>query len=95
MAATTHEANRLLLRPLVGVPLAQAHDDAERLDVEAIALGFGIDAADIVCGQRGSRGGASGKRGYGREAETGCWGYHLSRNISISSKSETAFSLRN
>ena len=37
-----------LFRPLVGVLLAQAHDGAQRLDVEAVALGLGIDVADVV-----------------------------------------------
>src|SRR5712671_781262 len=38
----------LRFRALIGVLLAQAHDGAQRLDVEAVALGFGIDVADIV-----------------------------------------------
>src|ERR1700733_1769610 len=37
-----------LFGPLVGVLLAQAHDGAQRLDVVAVAFGFGIDIADIV-----------------------------------------------
>jgi hypothetical protein len=40
--------DRLLFAPLVGVLLAQPHDDTERLDVETVALGLGIDVADIV-----------------------------------------------
>src|SRR5260370_17388240 len=40
--------NGLLLSALVGVLLAQADDGAQRLDVKAVALGFGIDVADIV-----------------------------------------------
>ena len=40
--------NRLLLGALVGVLLAHAHDGAQRLDVVTVALGFGIDVADIV-----------------------------------------------
>jgi hypothetical protein len=41
----------LLLAALVGVLLAQADDGAQRLDVEAVALGFGIDVADVVGGR--------------------------------------------
>ena len=41
----------LLLAALVGVLLAQAHDGAQRLDVEAGALGLGIDVADVVGGR--------------------------------------------
>src|SRR5258708_20904892 len=37
-----------LFGPLVGVLFAQAHDGAQRLDVEAVALGLRIDVADIV-----------------------------------------------
>src|SRR5258708_7109822 len=37
-----------LFGPLVGVLLAQAHDGAQRLDVEAVALGLRIDVADVV-----------------------------------------------
>ena len=40
--------NRLVLLALVDVLLAQAHHDTQRLDVEAVALGFGIDIADVV-----------------------------------------------
>src|SRR6266540_5502135 len=40
--------DRLLLLALVGVLLAQPHDRAQSLDVEAVRLGFGIDVADIV-----------------------------------------------
>src|SRR6266446_9050928 len=40
--------NGLLLGALVGVLLAQTHDRAQRLDVEAVALGLGVDVADIV-----------------------------------------------
>jgi ATP-binding cassette subfamily F protein uup len=28
--------------------LAQPHDGAQRLDVEAVALGLGVDVADVV-----------------------------------------------
>ena len=41
----------LLLAAFVGVELAQAHDRAQRLDVEAVALGLGIDVADVVGGR--------------------------------------------
>ena len=41
----------LLLAALVGVLLAQADDGAQRLDVEAVALGLGIDVADVVGGR--------------------------------------------
>src|SRR4051812_12876346 len=37
-----------LLGALIGVLLPQTHDGAQRLDVVAVALGFGIDVADIV-----------------------------------------------
>src|SRR6202166_716244 len=37
-----------LLGALVFVLLAQANDGTQRLDVEAVALGFRIDVADIV-----------------------------------------------
>src|SRR5712664_292613 len=37
-----------LFGPLVGVLFAQAHDGAQRLDVEAVAFGLRIDIADIV-----------------------------------------------
>src|SRR5260370_34035155 len=40
--------NGLLFGALVGVLLAQPHDGTQRLDVEAVALGFGIDVADVV-----------------------------------------------
>ena len=40
--------NGLLLLALVDVLLAQPHHDAQRLDVEAVALGLGIDVADVV-----------------------------------------------
>src|SRR5712692_1199527 len=40
--------NGFLLGALVGVLLAQTHDRAQRLDVEAVALGLGVDVADIV-----------------------------------------------
>src|SRR5260221_7334351 len=40
--------NGLLFGALVGVLLAHPHDGAQRLDVIAVALGFGIDVADIV-----------------------------------------------
>src|SRR3979409_528490 len=40
--------NGLLLSALVGVLLSHSDDRAQRLDVVAIALGFGIDVADIV-----------------------------------------------
>ena len=33
---------------LVGVLLAHPHDGAQRLDVIAVALGLGIDVADVV-----------------------------------------------
>ena len=39
---------RLVLFALVDVLLAQAHHDTQRLDIEAVALGFGIDIADVV-----------------------------------------------
>ena len=38
----------LVLLALVAVLFAHAHHDAQRLDVEAVALGLGIDVADIV-----------------------------------------------
>src|SRR5689334_1746252 len=38
----------LLLTALVGIELAQAHDAAERLGIEARAFRFGIDVTDIV-----------------------------------------------
>ena len=41
----------LLLAALVGVLLAQPYDGAQRLDVVAGAVGFGIDVADIVGGR--------------------------------------------
>src|SRR3984885_9900273 len=40
--------NSLLLLALVDVLLAQPHHDAQRFYVEAVALGFGIDVADVV-----------------------------------------------
>ena len=40
--------DRLLLLALVDVQLAQPDDGAQRLDVEAVALGFGVDVADVV-----------------------------------------------
>src|ERR1700674_2396233 len=40
--------NGLLLGALVGVLLAQTHDRAQRLDVEAVALGLGVDVANVV-----------------------------------------------
>src|SRR5882672_12015346 len=40
--------HRLVLHPLVLILLAQPHDRAQRLDVIAIALGLGIDVADVV-----------------------------------------------
>ena len=38
----------LLFGAFVGVLLAHPHDGAQRLDVKTVALGFGIDVADIV-----------------------------------------------
>src|SRR5690242_14489320 len=40
--------NGLGLGALIGVLLAQANDLAQRLDVEPVALAFGIDVADVV-----------------------------------------------
>src|SRR5581483_1054853 len=40
--------NGLGFLALVGILLAQSHDGAQRLDVEAVALAFGIDVADVV-----------------------------------------------
>src|SRR5262249_54896542 len=40
--------NRLLLAPFIGILLAQPHDHAQRLDVKAIGLGFGINVANVV-----------------------------------------------
>src|ERR1700760_2815733 len=40
--------NGLGLLTLVGILLAQPHDGAQRLDVEAVALALGIDVADVV-----------------------------------------------
>src|SRR6266536_2545829 len=40
--------NRLGFGALVGILLAQAHDGAQRLDVETVALAFGVDVADVV-----------------------------------------------
>ena len=40
--------DRLLLLALVDVLLAQPHHGAQRLDVEAVAFGLGIDVADVV-----------------------------------------------
>ena len=40
--------DQLVLLPLLGVLLAQADHGAQRLDVEAVALRFGIDVADVV-----------------------------------------------
>ena len=37
-----------LLGAFIGVLLAQANDAAQRLDVEAVALGFRVEVADIV-----------------------------------------------
>jgi hypothetical protein len=39
--------DQLFLAPLILVLLAQADHSAQRLDVEAIALGLGIDLAQI------------------------------------------------
>src|SRR5581483_7886344 len=38
----------LLFGALVGVDAPQAHDAAQRLDVEALRLGLGIDLADVA-----------------------------------------------
>jgi hypothetical protein len=40
--------NGFLLGALVGVLLAHPHDSAQCLDVVAVALGLGIDIADVV-----------------------------------------------
>ena len=40
--------NSFLLAPFVGILLAQPHDGAQRLDVEAVCLGLGVDVANIV-----------------------------------------------
>jgi hypothetical protein len=40
--------NRLVLLALVDILLSQPHDRAQRLDVEAGALGFRIDVTDVV-----------------------------------------------
>jgi hypothetical protein len=37
-----------LFLALVGVLLAQAHDGAQRFDVEAVALALGVDVADTL-----------------------------------------------
>ena len=43
--------NLLLLAALVGIQLAQAHDRAQRLGIEAGAFRFGIHVADVVGGR--------------------------------------------
>src|SRR5262245_50848367 len=40
--------DRLLLAPLVGILLAQPHDRAQGLDVEAVGLGLAIDVPDVI-----------------------------------------------
>src|SRR5262249_61054946 len=40
--------NRFVLAPFIGILLAQPHDHAQRLDVEAVGLGFGINVANVV-----------------------------------------------
>src|SRR5262249_60136038 len=40
--------NRFLLAPFIGILLAQPYDHAQRLDVEAVGLGFGINVANVV-----------------------------------------------
>src|ERR1700757_3435311 len=38
----------LLLLALVGILLAQAHDGAQRLHIETVALALGVDVANVV-----------------------------------------------
>src|SRR5712691_8858888 len=40
--------DRLVLLALIGVLLAHPHDRAQRLDVETVRLGLGIDIANVV-----------------------------------------------
>jgi len=40
--------NSLLLAPFIGILLAQPHDRAQCLDVEAVGLGLGINVPNIV-----------------------------------------------